>query len=344
MAYLHILDALNTLTGNSTPANSTIDVNGVSLDIEFQEYSTAQTISANTNLGSATADTIGTLVKYDSDLTIDIGKTLSTSARKRGLYVLVKGNCVINGTLTQTARGASAAGQNVRLYTGYDVPATGAAGGVWVSGNGVAGSNGTTIQSGGAGSGSSDNTTGASGGAGTSYSGGAGGGGGGAGTNPHAGSSSGGAGGAYDTGYSGVGTLNIFSGGTGNPGGAGGNVTGNDGTGGLVVLLVLGNLTFGTSSIIAANGVAGANCTGGSNRNLPGGASGGGISVVLYRGTLTNGGLTHQANGGAAGVGSGGSTSNFNGGPGGNGTTTLTQDALILPTSGTIESGYSFFM
>ena len=95
------------------------------------------------------------------------------------------------------------------------------------------------------------------------------------------------------------------SGGTGNPGGAAGTLggaVGNDGTGGVLVIICRGNITRNASDSITANGVAGAACSGGAYNAASGGSGGGHVSII-YGGTLTGTGNT-TASGGASGGGS----------------------------------------
>ena len=85
----------------------------------------------------------------------------------------------------------------------------------------------------------------------------------------------------------------------------GGN--GGDGCGGLLILLVGGDLTIGASGGVYAKGVAGSSRQS-SGQYIPGSGSGGGSVIVCYKGTLTNngtinvdGGILSQAdNGGNA--------------------------------------------
>ena len=84
--------------------------------------------------------------------------------------------------------------------------------------------------------------------------------------------------------------------------------------GGVLILEVLGNLTFGGSSTLTADGAAGTASTAGGNDGGGGGGSGGQI-FVLYRGTLT-GSPTTTVTGGAGGNGAG---DGGNGGAGGAG-------------------------
>lgn len=182
----------------------------------------------------------------------------------------------------------------------------------------VDGNNGANGQTGSGGSGQvGDGGTGGAGGAGTCFSGGAGGGGS-RGNAGAAGSSTGGAGGG--AGNNGCGACST-AGGAGNPGTGGGS----SGTGGLLYLVVGGNLTIGATGVIESRGSTGGTATGWCGSCCPGesaggGGSGGGSIVVLYRGTLTNNGSI-VATGGSGGV----SCSTNRGGNGGNGTVQIFQ-------------------
>lgn len=112
------------------------------------------------------------------------------------------------------------------------------------------------------------------------------------------------------------------SGGAGNPAGANDTTSGSataseNGVGGLIILIVGGNLTIGASGSITTVGSVTGNCTGGNQWHATGGGSGGGNIVIVHRGSYTNNG-TVTANGGQSG------TVNANqyarrGGAGGNG-------------------------
>jgi len=211
----------------------------------------------NVGLGNTTPDQTMLVVKYHKNLTIDKGVTLTSAVRKKGMYICVLGNTYNNGSISMTARGASAQGQNVYLWkninSSYEfVPEKGANGGTGISNsNGTNGSSGTNRQTGGGGSGSSAGTNpkpGGSGGSGTSYSGGAGGGGtyhtSGTGTYSGSNGSSTGGPGGYG-GVRGSGYATYASGGSGNGAGSGAYSTvnnyanagtyGQSGTGGLLI-------------------------------------------------------------------------------------------------------------
>ena len=190
---------------------------------------------------------------------------------------------------------------------------------------GNAGSNGSTGQTGGGGSGSRGWTAGCGSGAyGSCFSGGSGAGG----SNGNGGSSGSG------TNWGGPGGNAHTDHGAATAGGAGNPVGSNDvtsgsasnaepGTGGLIILIVKGNLTVGASGSITCIGSNGGSCSGGNNWHGTGGASGGGNLVIAHKGTYTNNG-TVTANGGTRGSGSVSGNSK-RGGDGGNGSVQVLQ-------------------
>ena len=165
---------------------------------------------------------------------------------------------------------------------------------------------------------------GGSGGRGTIFTGGAGGGGGGQSSFTPGGSStieSGGSGGGNNSG-----------GGAGSPQGSGGSPVGSAGsigTGGLLILIVRGNITI--NGTISNNGRTGGNAAYGNNvgsntfASGGGGGSGGGRIIIIYGGTYANLG-TVVANGGSGGSGAYNNDNYINGysgGAGGAGSTTV---------------------
>ena len=279
------------------------------------------------------------VIKNFSSLFISRSVVVSPTLRCRGMLIFVDGDAIISGSITMTSRGASAVGADASFITinppylgdywstqlfpssSYlsRVFAVGAAGG----GGSTAGTAGGLGRSGGGGGGSTSTgpygtAGGGSGGTGTSYSGGAGGGGGGApggaGSN---GSPIGGAGGNGGGGGN-------SGGGAGNPNGTGGSQTAT-GTGGLLILIVRGNLKIGPNGSITTNGSAGnnANISGGSGA---GGGSGGGVLYVYYGGQLTNNGSV-TSNGGSGGSPFGGGAS----GAGGAGTAIIAKLNVAFP-------------
>jgi len=320
------------------------------------------------------------VVKQYTSMTIDSGDTVTVDAPCRGLFILVQGDCTINGTLSMLGKGA---GINPTLGGGSDSNPvdsnglrfpflksgssdsltvantllngcgntarsvianfrtlssngviktiarqgqnggsgfTGAGGGV----AGTSGSNsGNTLSSGGGGSGGAYNATSGSGSYGSCFVGGSGGGGAdnsatasNADTFGRAGGDGSGFGG--DTSIGGAGNPNGQNGSNGLAGKNYDNTP--NGGGGLIVLVVGGNLTIGASGIITAQG----QIIDPSLQNSPGqgGSSGGGCILLAHRGTYSNSGSV-TANGG---VDSGGNSySGSVGGNGGNGSVHILQ-------------------
>ena len=318
-------------------------------------------ISTNTSLtvlnksGAYDGDMV---VRNYSSLTINSGATLTTDQPCRGMLIYVNGDCVINGSLSMTARGpaanptvSGASDANAVSASGLQIPfrtstgnqtlaasaalfngtgtlaksaianhtslsgngsvvtlvrqgANGGAGGPngYRQRPGANGSNGSTGQTGGGGGGSggySDNSgfggVGGSGSYGSCFGGG-----------------SGGAGGHYQSnvggdavawgGKGGNGATSPTpsygsTGGNGNPGGNGGGTStgpsGKNGVGGLIILIVKGNLTIGSGATIESKGLKADDNGAGS-----GGSSGGGNIVVAYKGIYTNNGSV-SADGGS---------------------------------------------
>jgi hypothetical protein len=281
---------------------------------------------------------------FPKSLHIPAGITLTPSNRCKGLIIYVNGHLKVDGTISMSARGASAAGADTPLNATvrkirrisrtigktttvledlYDqlfgtvgtIPAAGGGGGAQAaSTSGAAGTAGTARKTGGGGSGCGYNSTSGAGGAGTSFSGGAGGGASYNGYTGAAGSSSGGAGGA------GGNASSFTGGGAGNPGGDGQN-DGATGTGGWILLVVRGNIYISSTGVISSNGSAG-----GAGQYSGGGGSGGGSVNIIHGGSYSNLG-TVQANGGAGGSGY---DAYAGGGAGGAGCITVEQLAVML--------------
>ena len=244
-------------------------------------------------------------------------------ADQKECFYIVNGTLTNNGTISMTARGAKAEGQNVYLLKNLDgtyefVPNVGGVGAARVSGavNGRAGGNGRDISKralGGGGSGGGDlarSVSGAGGNA-TSYSGGAGGGAA-AGygeTFPagQAGSSLGGAGGVPGNHPSFPGSAGS---GAGNPSGVATRRAQN-GTGGLLVILTNSDSYIGNLTSIGS--------TAQYDAYVCGGASGGGSINVFFLGKPKDNFKNEiNANGAVASKG----THRY-GGAGGNGTVTI---------------------
>lgn len=266
------------------------------------------------------------VIKNFSSLFVSRSVVIKPTNRCRGMLIFVDGDAIISGSISMTARGAKLTGSEASFqvvnppYLGdywtstlfpsssylSRVFAVGAAGAPAPTSTnpGNNGTAGVLGRSGGGGSGGyyDGGNVGGAGSAGTAFSGGSGGAGGSYYGSGGAGKAYGGAGGNMAGSPDGGG-----AGGAGNPGGSG-SATGGEGTGGLLILIVRGNLKIGPNGSITTNGVQGGSTPNGSG----GGGSGGGILYIYYGGTLTNNG-TVTANGGAAG------TDGISGGPGGAG-------------------------
>jgi len=211
------------------------------------------------------------VVRTYNNFTINTGHTVTTTNRCKGLYLNILGDLTVNGTLSMTARGASAIGKYVLIDKNYkkiyysvdlntkfnyaDFILINKIGGAASTIQATNGNNGINGSCGGGGCGyvEFNSTLMGLGGAGTSFSGGAGGG---AKIGRPAnisgnGSSNGGPGG---NGITDSGTYPA-GGGAGNPGGTTniGN-PGETGTGGLLILFVQGNIIIGSNGSIQSNG------------------------------------------------------------------------------------------
>ena len=285
------------------------------------------------------------VVKNFSSLFISRSVVISPPNRCRGMLIFVDGDATISGSISMTARGAKFTGSDASFralnppYLGdywstqlfpsasylsrvFAVGASGGPAGPTPNGTGVVGTTGTLGRSGGGGGGGSGASIGGAGSVATSFSGGSGGGGGGPspGTN---GIAFGGQGGPV---------LGYGGGGAGNPGGvtpaaAPGSplpVSAPAGTGGLLILIVRGDLKIGPNGSIVTNGISGGNGLAGYG-SAGGGGSGGGVLYVYYGGTLTNNGTT-TANGGSGGATGTPTTPTLNqGGAGGAGTAIISK-------------------
>jgi hypothetical protein len=305
-------------------SGGTMTLNSVSLgSYDYTFYSSSQTVSSfsNADYFTTTADSRSALIYINGNLTINSGQTFIPSNRKLFTALYINGNLTNNGTISMTGRGAnhSGTGSNIsagaiKIATGTfggvtdpNVPSSGGAGGSAGSGSGGTGSAGSAGGTGGGGGGANNNggSTAQAGSAGTSFTGGTGGGeANGTGGTTTAGATSGGKGG------NGSGNA-AHSCGTGNPGGTDGggggtNYTGNDGTGGVLMIFVKGTLS-GSGTVVAngVNNIYGAGSGGA-------GSSGGGSATLIY--TTDSSTVTITANGGSnAGVGGAGTARKLSG-------------------------------
>jgi hypothetical protein len=288
------------------------------------------------------------------NLTINSGINFTPPGRTRGFIVFVKGTVTNNGTISMTGRGSSAPSlsNNLVIWGSQSIPTTGQAGrntniltaSATSAQNGAAPTGALPSRgTGGGGSGgarkagtTSTISTGGAGSAGTMWSGGAGGGAVNGNATVTAGSATGTTGGNANQSYvsSGPSSAVQISGGAGvTTGQSARNATNSlvttfeiglaTGTGGILVLMALGNIT--NSGSIQANGVP-ADSTG----FVTGGSSGGGSVNILCNNALATTNIT--ASGGAAATPSESGTV-ASGGPGGAGSVTApsTLAGLTLP-------------
>lgn len=288
------------------------------------------------------------------DLTIDENCTLTVCNRCKGLYIHVKGDLTVNGTISMTARGAKGSGRYVIIdhkkctvsiqpealneidLENSDKTKTlisPMGGEIYTEGFGSnPGTNGAC------GSGGSSNAT-YVGGYGTSFSGGAGSGGSGVSniTAPTSATNPAGQGGYGGAGHGSQASYIAYSGvGAGNPGGLNHNrqaVAGTDGTGGLLIIFVDGDIIIGDNGKIISSGVAGSyayratTLAGGYGRG--GAGSGGGAVHIIHKGVFSKqdklkvtapggaGGLSYNTNAGSAVI------SSYVGASGGDGTVNI---------------------
>jgi hypothetical protein len=286
-----LLTGVRQLNGTGS-GDKTIVTAYATIPVEYIETNGDTTYSTTPTIGNSTADSRMLVARYNGNLTINSGVTLTPQVRKRGMFMYVDGALTVNGTISMTARGAAnVPGDRILILTNsgtsYEIPAVGG------SANGGVGTNGQT------GGGGGFSSTGTNGAAGTSYSGGAGGGGG-SGTNGSINGGPGGNGGGscYYGGTTG--------GGAGNPGGTATDAyrTGGSGTGGLLIIYAKSIVVSSTGSI-QSNGSTGGRCY---LYCTCGSGSGGGSVNVFYQNTYTNSGSV------VAGGGAGGLESNYGGG------------------------------
>ena len=306
----------------------TLTANDEVISAEVYVFDEDITYSSSPTLGDTNADTTMLILIYKGDLTINSGVTIIPQVRKKGMLMYVAGTLTNNGTISMTARGAKAAGQDVYLYGNEYVPAVGGAQtdravrttqGYTAGITGNAGTGRQTGSGGGGGAhtgGSSRTAYGGYGAAGTSYSGGAGGG---CGCRGYGGTTVYGGDGGSNGGAGGNGvspdsiSWETVGGGAGNPGGTKGynGAAGSSGTGGLLIIFATDLVNTGS---IVSNGSAGGYGAGG-------GSGGGSINLFYINSYSSTGTIT--AAGGAGGSG------NSSGGTGGVGTITVTEIILV---------------
>lgn len=334
-----ISDGYHTLQTNAN--NELVDI-----DVEIINFQEDISYTTSPILGNDVSDTRMLILIYHNNLTINSNVIITPQTRKKGMLIYCKKTLLNNGTISMSARGAMAEGQNIFLYKNADntfeyIPSVGGLGASSVYtnstsptnvANGLKGKDGDNRGTGGGGSGGANTWNGArgysgSGSNGTSYSGGSGGGG-------LAFSNT-----STTTRYAGNGGANGGAGGSGlcnrqqtswiprNAGGGAGNnggtacssgataTQGEDGTGGL--LIIFSNRLINNGRI-ESNGSNGGHVNGQSG-GCGGGGSGGGSVNIFYHSTI-DGIENCFSNGGNGGA--------IRGGDGGNGSITITRTGI----------------
>lgn len=290
------------------------------------------------------------VIKRFRNMTINAGHVVTPTLRCKGMYLMIDGDLTLNGSLSMSGRGCKGAGQFIGVDPAFEsiyfnpddifgdlIFKIGPYGGAYTAypanNSQVTGNPGVNNACGGGGSGGRHlNSAGGNAGRGargTSFSGGAGGGGLSLlGTTVSAGDGAdlGGAGGAGRS-YDSTGWIKDAGGGAGNNGGAGYSYnggtgyTGGAGTGGLLILIVKGNIIFGASGLISAKGAPGGAATSSSQNarawGAGGGGAGGGAIHIFKNKDVTVDSAKLTAAGGAGG------SSNVSGGAGGVGSITI---------------------
>lgn len=332
------------ISQNNLPSGKhSVVIDDVSLDIELVKIEGDYTFTNGMTVGDTVADTHMLVLMVVGKLTVRENATLQPQVRKKGFFVYATEGIENNGTISMTARGAKAKGDNLKIVKDINgvVQSLSAEGGNGASKNkllkqsspmAISGNNGSkssSISCGGGGSGgvmisslsASDYAESGLGSAGTSYSGGAGSGGAVANLTTKTSSNAGSNGGS---GSSGVVTNTRESGaggGAGNSGGAGASSgkSGSNGTGGLLILFGKEIINNGT---LVSTGSNGGDAGIGVKYGAGGGGSGGGTIVLIYEEKLSEGTINVKGgSGGSGGVSYGKST----GGAGGDGSYTFVQ-------------------
>ncbi|MDD4410026.1 MAG: hypothetical protein PHW52_05245, partial [Candidatus Pacebacteria bacterium] len=135
-----LLTGVRSLNGTGS-GDKSIATAYATIPIEYVEVNGSTHYTASTSLGNATADASMLAVRYNGDVLIDAGVTLTPAARKRGMFMYVDGALTVNGAISMTTKGASGvAGDRILVLTesgtSYEIPAAGISGGNGQTGKG----------------------------------------------------------------------------------------------------------------------------------------------------------------------------------------------------------------
>lgn len=151
---------------NNASLSINLIINGITLNVNLYKLPPNTVVYNNDHVKSifslCNTDDCATQIILARSLTIATGVTFTPPYRCKGIIIYDVQDLINNGTISMTARGAHATGQNVWLYNNEYVPAEGATGAPSVSGwsgdpntwiRGGNGYNGTGRQTGGGGGG-----------------------------------------------------------------------------------------------------------------------------------------------------------------------------------------------
>lgn len=318
------------------------DMESVDLDIEFVNiYGDTVYDGESPVLGNDTPNERLLVLKYWGNLQINHGITIMPKVPKKAMVIVVMGNLLNRGTISMTARGAYAPGQDVMLWKNSDgtfeyVPKAGGAGGAGVraaGGNspgyakfGQSGNSAPRRGTGGGGSGGAATNAGpdygqsGNGAPGNSYTGGGGSGG----VASYSGLTSANAQWSKGTDAQMSGANRAASGGAGNPPGAGSNssLKGQIGAGGLLIVYCERVCNNDFNAVISSNGSMSAFA--GQHPSATGGCSGGGSINIFHRGAFVNNGKIEAIGGKQVNA-----TATTRGGDGGDGSVTTMQVTFL---------------
>ena len=109
------------LPGTTSPRSITLQIGGTNFPVDIYEYDEGTTLSGA--IGTSVNDARGVVIICHGKLTLS---GITTAARKRGFFIWAD---EVLGSANMTQKGAHCSGQNLPLYPGITVPATGGAGG-----------------------------------------------------------------------------------------------------------------------------------------------------------------------------------------------------------------------
>lgn len=92
-----------------------LEVNGETYNLEVYKFEEDVTFTETPTLCNNVPNQTMCVLVFEKNLTIEPGVIITPQTQKKGFTVIVKKNLINKGTITMTARGATAPGQNVYL-------------------------------------------------------------------------------------------------------------------------------------------------------------------------------------------------------------------------------------